>query len=100
MPTLHLVFHAPCGREAPAWFGRLRAGDAVLLLGDALHGIRANGPWRSLIPLAEGTKFYALKDDLLPRGIQTTSLPGGLGLLDDAGFVALAVEHTVSVTWS
>jgi sulfur relay protein TusB/DsrH len=95
--VLHLVSHAPRGSAAPEWFGRLAPGDAVLLLGDALHGIRVNGPWRSLIPLAEGTKFYALKEDLLRRGIPA---PNGVSTLDDAGFVALAVEHPRSATWS
>lgn len=89
--------HAPRGREAPAWFGRLEAGDAVLLLGEAVHGIRANGPWTPLIPRAEGARFYTLKDDLLLRGIPA---PNGIGLLDDVGFVALAVEYTLSATWS
>lgn len=97
MAILHLVFHAPRGRGAPAWSGRLRPGDAVLLLGEATHGVRANGPWRSLVPPAEGTRFYALKDDLLRRGI---AAPDGVSPLDDAGFVALAVEYETSVTWS
>lgn len=97
MAILHLVFHAPRGQGTPAWFGRLKAGDAVLLLGDAVHGIRTKGPWRELITGAEGTKFYALKDDLFRRGLP---VPEGVSPLDDAGFVALAVKYKTSVTWS
>ena len=97
MAILHLVFHAPRGRDAPAWLGRLGPGDAVLLLGDALHGVRANGLWRPLLRPTEATRFYALNDDLRRRGI---AAPDGVNPLDDAGFVALAIEYETSVTWS
>ena len=97
MTTLHLVTHAPRGRETPAWFGRRGTGDAVLLLGDAVHGAQAGGPWHKLIASAKETKFYALKEDLLRRGISASD---GVIPLEDAGFVALAVEHERSVTWS
>lgn len=97
MAVLHLVFHAPRGQDTPAWFGRLHPGDAVLLLGDALHGIRPDGPWGPLIQLAGKTAFHALEDDLLRRGIPA---PPGVSPLDDAGFVTLAAECKASVTWS
>lgn len=97
MAIFHLVFHAPHGQGAPAWFERIQPGDAVLFLGDALHGIRDQGPWHVFITRAQGTAFHALEDDVLRCGI---SLPAAIRPLHDAGFVELAAAHEASVTWS
>lgn len=97
MATLHLVFQAPRSGGVPAWLERVKTGDAVLLLGDAVHSVRADGPWHPMIRQTEGATFHVLRDDLLRRGIPA---PSGIVILDDAGFVALAASCGTSVTWS
>ena len=71
-------------------------GAVILLLEDGVYGATKGTSAESLITGASGKKFYALKSDLMARGIAEDRVIDGIELVDYAGFVDL-VEKTDKV---
>lgn len=94
MTTLHLIHHSPTGSHTlTQCLARCGAGDAVLLMEDAVYAVR--------VPFAipDGVSLYALQPDLAARGL-TAPLPDGITSIDYRGFVALTTRHQPIQSWS
>lgn len=93
-PVLHLVSASDPG---PALL-RARPGDALLLIGEGVYGVAAGGSGLLREAVQRGVRCHVLWPDAEARGVP---LPGaGIVPVDDAGFVALVVEHRHLVSWS
>lgn len=79
--------------------GFAKAGDAILLLGDAVQCVDAPVTLASFVAKcgAQGVAVYALQSDLKLRGIGTPL--AGIDVVDDAGFVDLVVKHQKQIAW-
>lgn len=93
--TLHIL---PRAADNGAWrdcLALLQADDSVLLIEDGvLLAVGASAPLT-----AAGATLRALEADVAARGLGG-KLPAGVELIDDAGFVALVVDHARSITWT
>jgi sulfur relay protein TusB/DsrH len=47
-----------------------------------------------------GVGVQAMGVDLAARGLDAAALAPGIGVLDDAGLVALSLRHPQSLTWT
>ena len=74
-------------------------GDAILLLEDGVLGIQSPTALASFVAkcAAFGVQVYALDDDCRLRGVSNQY--SQIGIIDYAGFVALAAEHDKQVAW-
>lgn len=90
---LHLVFEI-----SPEVLTRLQHESAIIFLNNAVLGLFKNSHWQN--ELAMIMPCYALKDDLILRGIETDLLIDNIVLIDYAEFVKLTVENTPIQTWT
>ena len=74
-------------------------GAAILLLEDGVYGATKGTSVESLITGASGKKFYALKPDVMARGIAEDRLIDGVELVDYAGFVDLVEANDKVQAW-
>ena len=89
MAILHTV-RAPAALHA--CLARAQGGDAILLIEDAVYAART--------PLAApGLCLYVLAPDLAARGIGAAEVDAAFTIVDDSGFVDLAVECHASIAW-
>ena len=87
MPTLHVINKTKALTGCLAIAG---ANDALLLIEDGVYaGTEARSPQRPL---------YALAADVIARGLSERLAPS-VTVINDAGFVALAVDHQPIVSW-
>lgn len=99
MSTLHLLSHSPFNDNR---FGScmrlLAAGDGLLLTGDAVHALQNNSaPLLELLKQPDGVAFFALREDLLARGL--TVLPSRVAAIDYATFVDLCITYSRVNSW-
>lgn len=100
MTTLHTVNKSPYQDSALASCLRFAApGSAILLLEDAVVAAVAGSTWSQAVAGAGEFRWFVLAADLVARGLSGKVLPG-VCVVDDAGFVALVVEHDKTVAWS
>lgn len=100
MATLHTVNQSPYQDSALASCLRFAApGSAILLIENAVIAAVAGSTWAQALAEAGDFRWFALEADLVARGLRGKVLPS-VGVVDDAGFVALAVEHDKIVAWS
>ncbi len=101
MSTLHTVNKSPFERSTFAsCFIHVKAGDAVLLIEDAVLGARAGSVVERVVATSlQACSIYALGPDLVARGITPDKLIGGIEVVDYAGFVDLAVRHERVQAW-
>jgi tRNA 2-thiouridine synthesizing protein B len=71
-------------------------GAAILMMEDGVYGATKGTTADSMITGAGDKKFYAIKSDLMARGIAEDRVIDGVELVDYAGFVDL-VENTDKV---
>lgn len=97
--ALHCVSQSPHAGSALAECAAvIREGSAILLLQDGVYAAAAGSRCRSqLDALPPGVRVHALQADLQARGL--AELHPRVQVVDDAGFVALAVAHATSVAW-
>ena len=88
---LHIVNKSPYERNNLASCLRLaKQNSVILLIEDAVYAALADGDMGYLISDAvTNFTFYALKPDLIARGLQDKSLIDGVTLIDYDGFVEL-----------
>ncbi len=99
MSVLYLI-NNPAPDTLKRCLQRLTTDDALLLLESAVTVVNSGHLLESkLTEYASEYKIYALKPDLLARGIQLPDQLDRIKCIDYDGFVTLAVEHTVSCYW-
>jgi tRNA 2-thiouridine synthesizing protein B len=101
MSTLHLVNRPPERGDGLAAALRAAApGDAVLLLEDGVYGAARGSTGATLLAGREpGVTLHVLAPDLRARGL-AGRLVEDAEAVDDAEFVALAVVHARTASWS
>ena len=97
--TLHLFSTSPAnGALLDECCAALRAGDTLLLLGEGVHAAAAGSlAARRLESLPAGVTVCALDEDSAARGGKPLS--ARIAAVNYADFVALACEHSRSVSW-
>ena len=101
MSTLHTVNKSPFERNSLAsCLGHTKAGDAVLLIEDAVVGARKSGSFAgNLAAAGKSCAIYVLGPDLAARGMKAEDLAPGIETVDYAGFVDLAAKHDRCQSW-
>jgi sulfur relay protein TusB/DsrH len=82
------------------------AGDTVILIEDGVYGATL-GQSSTLIKIRENiiklveaeVMFFALQPDFEARGLDRISLMQHFTLVDDSGFVELAVQADKTLSW-
>ena len=101
MATLHTINKSPFTHtELKSCLGICRPGDAILLIEDAVYAIKAGSVWNQHLSEAadSGIKLYALKNDVLARGI-IFETGFSIETVDYSGFVQLACVHERTQSW-
>ncbi|MEE4381556.1 MAG: sulfurtransferase complex subunit TusB [Pseudomonadales bacterium] len=101
MSTLHLVNRPPERGDGLAAALRVAApGDAVLLLEDGVYAAARGTEGATLLAGRDASvTLHVLEPDLRARGL-AGRLVEDAEAVDDAGFVALAVVHGRTASWS
>ena len=101
MSTLNIVNKSPYEkRTLDQCLSRIGAGDAVLLIEDAVVVAAAGTSYDSELQSAGADKkLYVLSADLEARGLADRPLVNGFSAVDYEGFVALVVEHDRVHSW-
>lgn len=68
--------------------------QAIILLREAVYLLLEPLPVK-----LNNIKIYALKEDLLARGLNPEMIPAAIALIDYAQLVDLTVEYTRVTTW-
>lgn len=92
--TLHHASHEALQRVRAA----AQAGDALLLREDAVLLARDSAIAESLFAESVFAACFALQADVDARGLRAM-LPEPIRLVDDAGFVALSLQHARVIAW-
>ncbi|MFA7555072.1 MAG: sulfurtransferase complex subunit TusB [Spongiibacteraceae bacterium] len=71
---------------------------SVLLIEDGVYAAQQKTTFSDIISQRVDINFYALKADILARGLEATTL-SSVTIIDDAGFVELAVNHHTVQSW-
>lgn len=101
MSTLHTVNKSPFTHNTLAsCIAICTQADGILLLEDGVFGAIANAPCASKLTdlIRQGTKVYALEDDVKARGLKEKLLPEIL-LTNYTSFVQLSIEHRCVQSW-
>jgi len=100
MAILHTVNKSPFDKNSlERAFNTAKDGSAVLLLEDGVYGAIKGATSSAMVEDAMKTvKVYALSADLDARGISGRVIDG-VELVDYAGFVKLATEHSQVQSW-
>ena len=101
MSTLHTVNKSPFERASfISCLNHLKAGDAVLMIEDAVVGARKSGAFCGVVEGAmKECALYVLAPDLAARGMSEGDVLDGIKLVDYGGFVDLAAEHDRTNAW-
>lgn len=101
MSMLHIVNKSPFERNALAsCLGHALAGDAVLLIEDAVVGAVDGSGFAEQIKTALADKsVHVLGADLAARGMQEGRVIEGIQIVDYAGFVDLAANNEKTQSW-
>lgn len=75
------------------------AGDAVLLLADAVYAAVGAGEFAATIAARPDISWYAIAEDCQIRGIDTDQLQRQVRCIDYAKFVELTIAADSTVTW-
>jgi len=100
MAILHTVNKSPFDKNSlERAIGVAKDGSAVLLIEDGVYGAIKGATSSSLVEGAMKTvNVYALSEDVNARGV-SDRLIDGVELVDYAGFVKLATEHSQVQSW-
>jgi tRNA 2-thiouridine synthesizing protein B len=102
MSTLHTVNKSPFERGSLASaFAHALPGDAVLLIEDAVVGVRAGATEaaKAIAAAMPACAVHVLGPDLAARGIPAEAIVAGVDVVDYAGFVDLAAAHDKVQAW-
>ena len=95
MKTLHTISKTPASNLLNSCLEAIAENDGVLFLEDGVYYI-----WKDTKGLicADQYECYALKEDLLARGIEITSTKG-VNLVDYPAFVDLCEKYEKIINW-
>ena len=95
MKTLHTISKTPSSNLLTSCLEAIAKDDGVLFLEDGVYYI-----WKDIKDLiyTEQYECYALKEDLLARGVEITSIKG-VNLVDYAAFVDLCEKYEKIINW-
>ena len=95
MKTLHTISKTPTSNLLNSCLEAIADDDGVLFLEDGVYYI-----WKDIKDLiyTEQYECYALKEDLLARGVEITSIKG-VNLVDYAAFVDLCEKYEKIINW-
>ena len=95
MKTLHTISKTPTSNLLTSCLEAISEDDGVLFLEDGVYYI-----WKDIKDLiyTEQYECYALKEDLLARGVEITSIKG-VNLVDYAAYVDLCEEYEKIINW-
>jgi tRNA 2-thiouridine synthesizing protein B len=103
MPTLHTVNKSPFEKTSLVTcleYAGSGSGAAVLLIEDGVYGALAGTSVESHVKSAlDSVKIYVLGPDLKARGFSEERVVPGISVVDYAGFVDLAAEHSKVQAW-
>jgi tRNA 2-thiouridine synthesizing protein B len=101
MTTLHTVNKSPFEKTSlQTCLDYATSGSAVLLIEDGVYGALAGTSVESRVKSAlDSVKIYVLGADLKARGFAEERVVPGISVVDYAGFVDLAAEHTKVQAW-
>jgi tRNA 2-thiouridine synthesizing protein B len=101
MSTLHTVNKSPFEKTSlQTCLDYATSGSAVLLIEDGVYGALAGTSVESRVKSAlDSVKIYVLGADLKARGFAEERVVPGISVVDYAGFVDLAAEHTKVQAW-
>lgn len=76
-----------------------QSGHSILLTGNGVYGAMQNSPASKQLQFAlNKIKIYALKEDIIARGI-ALNLLSGIELITYDEFVDLTIEHSKTCSW-
>ena len=95
MKTLHTISKTPASNLLNSCLEAILENDGVLFLEDGVYYT-----WRDTngLKCAEKYECYALKEDLLARGVETGSVKG-VRLVDYSDFVDLCEKYEKIINW-
>ena len=95
MKTLHTISKTPTSNLLTSCLEAIAEDDGVLFLEDGVYYL-----WKDIKDLiyTEQYECYALKEDLLARGIEITSTKG-VNLVDYPAFVDLCEKYEKIINW-
>jgi tRNA 2-thiouridine synthesizing protein B len=98
MTTLHVLSHSPfTDSRLSSCLRILGPEDAVLLCGDAVHGLQpGSAAWAELEHSVVLPRLFVLDEDILARAI---SADARVQRVDYPGFVQLSLEYDKVNTW-
>lgn len=100
MSELHTVNKSPFEKSSfDSCLEHVLDGSAVLLYEDGVYAAIKGTASEQKVKSAQGVKFYALGPDIKARGLAEDRVIEGIEIVDYAGFVDLAVEHSKLVSW-
>ena len=96
---LHIVNHSPYAKDSlRRCLNYLAAGDALLLIEDAVYAARAESPEAGRLA-ALGGRLHVLRPDWLARGLDDSPALPAAQWLEYPGFVELVAAHPQSYSW-
>ena len=95
MKTLHTISKTPTSNLLNSCLEAIAKNDGVLFLEDGVYYI-----WKDTKGLicTEQYEYYALKEDLLARGVEIDSIKG-VSLIDYPAFVGLCEKYERIINW-
>ncbi len=95
MSTLHIVNQTVASEAVKTCLSLALDGDSILLIEDGVYACSQ----LSKLDL-KGLTLYALREDLLARGLSETALSDDIKMASYADFVDLVCSHQRSVSWT
>ena len=95
MKTLHTISKTPTSNLLTSCLEAIAEDDGVLFLEDGVYYI-----WKDIKDLIHTEQYecYALKEDILARGIEIDSIKG-VSLVDYPAFVDLCEKYEKIINW-
>ena len=94
---LHII---STSSEHEVLFARIAEGDALLFIGSAVFCLHKNSQAAKTIEAStQQFQCYALKADLLARGLNADNISADISIVDYPGFVTLTLAHKVIKSW-
>ena len=95
---LHIVNQSPFASTVlKQCMDRLNGGDGLVLLEDGVYSATSQHPHAQSISNIK--RCYAIKNDLLARGIHLDDILENIQLIDYDEFVKLTIEFPLSHSW-
>lgn len=101
MPSLHTLNKSPTAAPLLRRCLRLaQPGSTIVLIEDAVYAAVEGSPGAALLRAHQDRfTFHALRADLQARGLAERRLIEVVGVIDDADFVTLVVQHPRVISW-